>query len=242
MTNSTIVLTASRFGGSYLLDLFWRARPDAVVLQDIFSQGSSSLDTLTGLLDRSDHDIVRAAENDPAGLWTDIRQACRRTGSPVIAKVYYYHQPRDSALWSELAGNSRIIHLIRRNLFDAYLSRLSAEQNKLWQIQNAAQLKQLSKPVHIPPAKLRHFVRERTEQVRWARRRFAAADYTELAFEDIVAGPMTCAREIDRIVGPRSNGSRPMKIESGRVRIKRRSNADAVQNYSEVAHLDRMYL
>lgn len=237
---TTIVLTAARFGGSYFLDAIGRARPKDLILQDIFRSGGASLPKLSRFLERSEKDLGAMASEDPSELWRLIRSTAADTGTNVCAKVYYYHLPRDHALWSDLAG-SRIIHVLRRNLFDAYLSRVRAEANSLWQTNDAQRARQTTAPVYVDPKLVQRFVTERNDQIAWARRRFAATDFHEITYEDIAAGPMTCRQTLRRIfsdIPPTKPGSR---ISQGRLRMKQASNADVIQNYGAVAHLDHAY-
>ncbi len=240
MLRTTVLLSASRFGGSYFLDILGRVRPDDLVLQDIFRRGGASLGPLSEFLGLPQSEIGEMATADPMQLWQLIRAASARESRHVIAKVYYYHLPRDSALWSELSG-SRVVHMIRRNLLEAYLSRMQAEQNKLWQTNDASKVKDMNSLIDIDPKKAQRFITERREQISWARRRFSAADYHEIAYEDVAAGPMRCKRAVKQIFGDDVQSAVSASIKSGRVRLKRFSNADVIRNYGEVVHLDRPY-
>ena len=242
MLRTTILLSASRFGGSYFLDVFGRIRPNDIVLQDIFSRGGASLGVQSDLLGLPQKEIAEMANREPGELWRLIRAAGEREKRHVIAKVYYYHLPRDSAVWSDLAG-SRVVHMVRRNLLDAYLSRLQAERNKLWQTNDASRISEMNAAIEVDPKKARRFIQERREQISWARRRFSAADYHEISYEDVAAGPNRCKRVIKGIFGAElPPDAVSTRIKTGRVRLKRFSNADVIENYGDVAHLDRAYL
>lgn len=240
MGRTTIVLTAARFGGSYLLDALGHARPDDLILQDIFRSGGASLDRLSALLNRPSADLSAMASTDPAALWRLILGAATGQRRNVAAKVYYYHLPREAALWSDLAG-SRVVHMIRRNLFDAYLSRVRAEESSLWQTYDAKRVDVSAPPVHVDPKRAQRFIDERCEQIAWARRRFSAAQYHEIAYEDVAAGPMTCRRALHDLFPDIPAMDPEDQIKQGRLRIKRLSNADIIRNYGDVAHLDRSY-
>lgn len=242
MLRTTMLLTASRFGGSYFLDVFGRLRPNDIVLQDIFSRDGASLAAQSDLLGLPQKEISELANREPGELWRLLRAASEREKCHVIAKVYYYHLPRDSAVWGDLAG-SRVVHMVRRNLFDAYLSRLQAERNKLWQANEESRIREANTAVEVDPKKARRFIQERREQISWVRRRFSAADYHEISYEDVAAGPNRCKRVVKGIFGVELQyGAVAESIKAGRVRLKRSSNADVIENYGDVAHLDRAYL
>jgi hypothetical protein len=234
MTKSTIVISAARFGANYFLDLYGQSRPDDIVLYEIFRKGSDSLKHLTRLLERETEDIRAQVASDPAALWRDIRQAAATRNRGLIAKAYYYHQPRDSALWPTLAGDSRVIHLMRRNLFEGFLSRKIAMQTGHWSVRRTGDVSPAS--LTIDPGEARKYIRARQHDIDWCRATFGPGDYHELYFEDITLSPRRCVRAIAQVFP--EFGPLPLDLHSNLAKIKSVSNADIVANYPEVAHLD----
>lgn len=241
MTRTTVILGASRFGAGLFLDTVASQYPDTLVIRDLFQPGESDLEGVSELTGETRASVAARAGDAPHVLWGHILTAAARARRDVVARAFYYHQPRNSPAWAELAATSRIVHVVRSNLFDAYLSRQTAERSGVWKATRRADVAAETEPAHLDRARLQQFVRERSEQVRWARRRFCAADYHEVMFDEIASGPEACKRVAARVLGRQSQMNAPA-TQGVRLRIRRRSNADLVANYDEVADLDRAML
>lgn len=238
MTRSTIILSAARFGGAYLMDLHAQLRPGDLHLNEIFRPGSDSLPELTDLLNCDAAEVAAMAQADPSALWRRITVAANR---PVVARLYPYHQPRHGTFWADIAGQSRIIHLIRHNLLAAFASRQAALNTGRWQRRRGALAEPPAAPIRLNVDEADAYIRERRADIDWARDVFAGADYHELSFEEITAGPASCTRALARIYGDADPLSGGWKLRPSMTPIRRRSLADTIANYSDLAHLDRVY-
>lgn len=138
------------------------------------------------------------------------------------------------------------MHLVRRNLFDAYVSRhLAVSANKWWasspdEIRGVA----ARDSIDINPSKAAQFIAERREEIAWFRETAAGKVCHELCFEDLSLSGMTRRALVADALG---GGETPDRGDSSggvapSIRIKEICNADLIANYRDVAHLDRMYL
>lgn len=234
---ASVLMSSARFGANYFLNVLRVVWPQALILGEIFRKGGDTHKVLSQLLSQ-EVDVVKArASTDAEGLWRDVLQAAPH--QLVIAKAFYYHQPHSAAIWPALAQGTKVIHLVRANLFDAYVSRELAVRSRLWSLRiDETVPPQATAPMHINPTAAEAYVRERLADINWCRTTYAGTDFTEITFEEISRSPRRCAETIGRVFGPGAMCLPPGEIKSSTARIKKVSNADLILNYPDVAHLD----
>lgn len=238
MSKITVVLSSSRFGGRYLLDLIGQAVPGAIVLQEAFRKGSDSHTRLSKLTGYSTDDLKSLSRVAPEKIWDKLNVAAEAREDPIFLRVFHYHQNKDSALWKRIHNDACVLHLIRSNLFEAFISREIAMQLKTWNIPRGQSIGAKNARIDVDKKALETFILERREQIDWGRNLFSNADYHEIFFEDITRSPGSCLRAIEKLVNiPESVWSK--KLSSKFERMRSRSNADIVANYSNVAIFDR---
>lgn len=242
MAKPTLLLTAAGFGGELFLDRLAVALPDTEYLGEVFR---GTPDCLTGLSDamrRAGLLDVSLSAADQAAIWSAMCDVAEERKGPTIAQTYYYHLPLDEYLWDQIAAEGRVIHLVRGNLFDSFLTREFAQQSAQW-------LRRRGKPLRAPlavtvdPVAATKHVSMRQRDIEFARERLVGADYHEVIFEEIMASPRECKALIEKVFageGAIATGLAAEKLD--RLRTRFQSNADLVTNYREVAHLDRNWL
>ena len=213
------------------------------VLGEIFRKGSDSKLALSQLLNVEQSDVGSLAAQDPVNMWELAKAAS--VDQDLIAKLYYYHQPIDSPLWDALRLNGdRIIHVLRRNLFDAYVSRELAVKYKLWNLKshnfNSIEMGELI----VSEDAAQSFIMTKTTEIAHIRNLFRDRDYYyEVFYEDFSYSPFICLKVMQHIFGKSAETSVMQgfaELQYGRIKVS--SNADIVQNYREVSHLDRPHV
>ncbi|QBF34272.1 hypothetical protein [Thalassococcus sp. S3] len=239
MSAPTIVITSARFGGRYFTDILQRCRPSDLVLQEVLRKGGDSLKRLSAATGEPIETLKGIAEDKPGGLWHLVRDIAADSAVPVTIRAYYYHQPRSAPIWEHVAREARIVHLIRCNLFEAFLSREMAVLSNVWQRKpDPDAVPDELEPITLNRKALEKYIAEREADVAWARKTFGDGDYEEIFFEKISRSVGSCAQAVAQLYGEEGlDRTRPPS--SSFTRIKTRSNADLVSNYADLAHLDR---
>lgn len=238
MTHMNVIVTSSRFGGRYLLKTLSRCRPDFIILHEVLRKETDSHRTLSDMTGLSVDKLKAMAASEPEMLWTVIADSAKASGRNIAMLVYYYHQPRISALWDRIHQGARIVHLVRRNLFEAFLSRQTALQSNIWR-PNADYDSRSERPIVLNEKDLRSYISERTRDIAWARRTFASGDYHEIFFEDITRTAGVCLDAVNRLFPANGEIIPPVCLTPPSRRLL--SNADRVANYAFVAKFDREY-
>lgn len=236
----TILVSSSRSGTNYFLNIYSKCFPGDVVLKEIFRKGSDSLKPMQALTGLDEAALVRLAETDPVGLWTRLLAQAGAGGQGLIAKIFYYHAAPDAPLWREFDEGCRVVHLIRRNLFESYLSAEVARRTGEWQAFVGMSGERRVEPFAIDAAEADRFIQTRRAHVLRTRDFFVGkSDYAELFYEDIATESRLCAQAIGRIWGQDFSG---LDVEADLRKQKVEDNTRLVLNYAEVAALDRAAL
>lgn len=233
-----ILVSSSRSGTNYFLDVYARCFPEDVVLREIFRPGGDSLRSIAQLTGVSEADIVSKFLPDPLLLWKRIVDAGATNGKSVIAKIFYYHAPGESPLWRYFKSNSIVVHLIRMNLLDSFVSLKIAQSTGVW-VSRQAKAFETPRRMSLDADEAEKFARERANQISWARSYFSGSNYREIFYEDIQASPVACAQAI---LGMKLKGDRlpqALPFDAPTTKHARPSNRELIENYAEVAHLDR---
>ena len=239
----TVLISSSRFGSNYFARACQLALADTKFLGEIFRKGSDSRKYISRLLSIDEAKVASLAVSDPVALWEQAKTSVEN--ERLIAKLYYYHQPESSGLWRALAdGQGRVIHVMRRNLFDAFVSREIAVRLGAWNF--AGEISDL-KPIEsfsIMEREAEFFIQNKLSEINRIRSLFFHhSNYHEIFYEDISIAPELPIALIEEIFGKNAL-RRKLKIpDSFRdSRVKRDSNASVILNYSGVAHLDRYHI
>lgn len=232
--SGSILVSSARSGTNYFLDVYKECYPDDFVVKEIFRDGGDSLKLIEALLGIDRDAVLERLEANPRVFWMRIEKTCAEKGIRALAKIFYYHQSPDSALWSYFKNHDRVVHLIRGNAFDAFLSLKVATRTGQWQNRGKEPSAEAVK-VTLDPAELSTFIDRQKGYVEWTRRRFASADYRELFYEDIADDLDRCVAFMRETFGA-FEGPTPTSV--GIKRQKTASNAEIVENYADVQHLD----
>ncbi len=235
MKKGNILISSARSGTNYFLSVFAKCFTDAFVVKEIFRPAGDSFPQLEELLGLNKDQVVELVGSNPLGLWQQITQKCSEQERVALAKIFYYHVDSDNALWSHFHDNNRVIHLIRRNPFDVFLSHKVASQTGKWQ-----QFGSKGEPVEVQPLvidaeELQAFISKQSAFIDATRARFRGADYHEVFYEDLAVSVDECVATISSIMGTPAPKS---AISIGLKKQKDKTNADLVSNYDDVAQLD----
>lgn len=241
MSNINVVMTSSRFGGRYFLDALGKCDPDLIILHEVLRKNTDSHRALRELTGLSLQQLQLMAGSEPETLWTMIAAAARKSDKNIVMLMYYYHQPRNSAVWNLVQQEARIIHLIRRNLFDAFISRQFAIQNNTWKV-SRKNLKPKSDavPMALDEKELRTYINDRSNDIEWARQKFGSSDYQEIYFEDITYSAATCLETIKKLDIATCDYSKSTVRLAQPIR-QLCSNVERIANYAYFAKFDRFY-
>lgn len=238
----SVLISSARFGGNYFLRACQRSLLRAQPLGEIFRKGSDGKALLAEALRLESAQVARLATEDPVALWESAKNAMSEHN--LIAKLYYYHQPATSPLWAWLATNEdRIIHILRRNLFDAYVSREIAEKFNLWSGVNSETIRDISITLTIDEAEASSYIQKKTEEIEFIRELYAdREDYHEVFFEDITLTPKACVAAIGRIFDGHAMLQAKRINDMRDSRVKRVSNSTIIRNYRDISYLDRTHV
>jgi hypothetical protein len=234
MPKANILLSSARSGTNYFMSVYKKCFPDDIVVKEIFRKGGDSLAVLEELLDLPGEQILSLQETDPLALWRQIKAQAARQQVGAMAKIFYYHQPSDHPLWAHFRDQDRIVHLIRRNAFDVFVSYRMAQETGRWLDFGKSDKPPVNR-IRLDVQELEAFLDQQRTHLQRARHTFADSDYAEVFYEDIAASVQACAARIETIFGPLQTKP-PHKI--GLRKQKQTENSDLVENYDEVAHLD----
>ncbi len=250
MLNKTILISTERSGTNYFLNAYSKMFPGNLVLGEIFREMGDSLSDLRRILGVDKDQALEIVRKQPLETWARLPP-----GS--IAKIFYNHASRNSELWNYFRKHDRVIHLIRSDHLENFISLKVAEQSDVWidrKVTLRQRLRSLRKslksgrlrsvgaqkvpvsvqPFCVDPYELESFIRKRKENVRWCRDYFATADYHEVWYEDIAVSANMCADAIGRIY--------KVKPRNLVVDTKKQSKGDPrslVLNYSEIVQFDK---
>lgn len=209
--------------------------PKDIVFKEIFRPKSDSLKLVSAHIGKSDSEIVAMANENQLALWQAITARSEGQGKRTLAKIFYYHTQADGPLMRHFHNRSNVIHLIRRNLFDVYVSETIAHQTGKWQSWVGEDTVRQPEPFRIERSDFDKFFEKRTEEIRFARAYFGGdSNYHEVFYEDIAGDPNHCANAIARIYGIDPAPS----ITINRRKQKTEANEALITNYSEVKDLD----
>ncbi len=234
MPDSTILLSSARSGTNFFLSVYAKCFPKDFVVKEIFRRAGDNIDALARRLEMSADQVVALKEADPLELWMQVKARCAQDDIGTVAKFFYYHAPEETRLREHFRAHDRIVHLIRRNTFDVFLSERMARETGRWQEFKKTKAPQVD-PVELDVAELEAFRQRQIDYVTQAREFFSGGNYTEIFYEDIAASPALCAARIEEIYGPLQSAA-PQQI--GLVRQKKKTNRELVANYDAVSHLD----
>lgn len=101
-------------------------------------------------------------------------------GKPVIGfKLFFFHAREGEAeynVWRHLMADTsvRVIFLLRRNLFDSFVSEQRSKQSGVWSLDPGQKPPEThTQPIFIDPIECQIFMERTAAEIAWARRAFA---------------------------------------------------------------------
>lgn len=235
MPKGNILLSAARSGTNYFLSVYSKCFPRDFVAKEIFRPAGDSFPLIEELTGLGKDEVLALIASDPLKLWTTIVDQAAAEERNALAKIFYYHVDTENPLWAHFRDNDKVIHLIRRNAFDVFVSHKVATQTGKWQEFGKDKQPTEVEPLILDRAEIEAFLNKQRGYVDHARAYFAGADYSELFYEDIAESTETCAQAICDLYGvPLPSHS----ISIGLRKQKSQTNRDIVANYDEVAEFD----
>lgn len=239
----TVVVSSARFGANYFVRACQCSVENMKFVGEIFRKGSDGRRYMAQLLSTDEISVASLAAKDPASLWARAKSKSHQ--GALIAKLYYYHQPEESSLWTELAGGEdHVIHMIRRNLFDAYVSREIAVKFDMWGSKGNGLDRDQIRGVVIPEEEVIKFIEDRSFEISRTRAMFLDhSHYHEVFFEDICLAPELAVSVVEAIFGKASLKEKIKISKDFRDgRVKNFSNASTILNYEDICYLDRYHI
>lgn len=236
MPKGNILLSAARSGTNYFLTVYSKCFPRDFVAKEIFRPTGDSLSLIKELTSLSKDEVLSLIASDPLKLWTTIVDQAAAEERNALAKIFYYHVDTENPLWAHFRDNDRVIHLIRRNAFDAFVSHKVATQTGKWQEFGKDKQPSEVSPLILDRDEVSHFIESRKVQVENARTFFNNSDYSEIFYEDIATSVKACTQKICDIFEVKAP-SKGVAISLRKQKSKR--NIELISNYDEVAEFDK---
>ncbi len=108
-------------------------------------------------------------------------------GKPVVGfKIFFFHAREGAAeynAWRHLIADTsiRVIFLLRRNLFDSFVSEQRSKQSGVWILDQGQKPPPThTQPIFIDPIECQIFMERTAAEIAWARRAFAQHPQTEV--------------------------------------------------------------
>jgi hypothetical protein len=229
-----MLLSSARSGTNYFLSMYSHLFPQDITLKEIFREEGDSFRRLEEEFDLSRESALQLARDNKAQLWRMVFESPHKRNRGIIAKIFYTHALHDDRIWDLIRRHCRVIHLIRKNQFDVFVSREIALKTGKWQ-HTGEDDSTMQVSITIDRNKLEEFIEGKKTDIEWARRMFGQQpDYHEVFYEDISNDPMTCAKEICAIFGKPP----PKTAIIRQRRQKTLPNRQIVINYDDVSDLD----
>jgi hypothetical protein len=239
MSNGKILLSSARSGTNFFLTVYAKCFPQDFVVKEIFRPAGDSFAQLEELLSFGSDQVLQLVKNDPLALWQMIESKTAKEGRSALAKIFYYHVDQDNPIWAYFRDNNKIVHLIRRNAFDVFVShKVGNQTGKSQEFGKDAQPTEVA-PLVIDKEELMAFLDKQRTHIDQTRSFFANADYAEIFYEDIAVSADDCAETLCSIYGAPCPAE-PISI--GLRKQKSKTNEEIVANYAEVAQFDAALL
>ena len=231
----SMLLSSGRSGTNYFLTVYATLFPEDITLREIFRREGDSIPALRENFGLSEEDAISLAQTNKSLLWERVFNCpTQQPTRGIIAKIFYNHANESDSVWNLIKEHCRIIHLIRRNQFDVFVSLQMALKTGRWHnFGNHSAPPDVS--ITIDRTELEEFINKKRRYIEWARDVFSSSPcYTELFYEDLALSPQACSKAICEIYGIRP----PESITIRQKRQKVVPNFEIVTNYDEVSDLD----
>jgi len=231
----TIVISVARSGTNYALNVIDKLLDKPLMLKEIFRDAGDNHEILNKLVN---YDGL-SKQDKGLKLWQNIAEVAEQHEyTDLVAKIFYYHRAQDTELWNSFNDDHTIIHLIRGNIFNMFVSLKLAELTDQWQLKNDEDRKSIDSLV-IDRAELLAFIEEMKKLICKVRSEKSNLDnYHEIYYEDIASSVSDCMERLAKIYHIEDFEVRD--VEQRRQKVL--SNEELIENYSEVSDLDRILI
>jgi len=121
-----------------------------------------------------------------------IHAEANEFGKPVVGfKLFFFHAREGAAeysVWQHLLSDTsvRVIFLLRRNLFDCFVSEQRSKQSGVWSLeQGQTPPENHTQPIFIEPIECQIHMERTAAEIAWARRAFALHTQIEIDHADL---------------------------------------------------------
>jgi LPS sulfotransferase NodH len=145
---------------------------------------------------------------DPAAFVEEVAFAppASEEALAVGFRLFYWHSRQDDTalrLWDRLGADRsvRIVHLVRHNLFESYVSRQVAGRTGEWLRRNESQAAPQPDAFELSAAKCRLYFDDIVRRREWSRSFFSEHPFLEISYEEVVADYQATLDRTFRFVG-----------------------------------------
>jgi hypothetical protein len=201
--NKFIILSHGRTGSTALVrTLSLHARIQAY--EELFHDSPDSRLTANGRMYQEGEDGGEFCRNT---VFRDPNES----GKPTVGfKIFFFHARGSKAeyqAWRYLIGDTsiRVVFLLRRNLFDSYVSEHRSRRSGTWFL-NPGETPPAAhaEPIFIDPTECRHYFSTTIAEIEWARRNFRHHRSLTVWFEDMQRDFAACVNRVVLFFGERS--------------------------------------
>lgn len=235
---NAILVSKARSGTNFFLDVYANSVPNSTSFREIFRPTGDSFLSIKRTLGLEQGEYLELVKDDPLQIWLRLEDVSQRSGQRFIAKIFYDHAAEHQNLWEHFRDRNQVIHLIRRNPFDSFVSLNVARQTGKWLQEKDTVTPFLPKPFSLPRAKVEAYISQAEEHIDTTRAFFRDATYREVFYEDISASAQRCAETICDVLQEEVATER---VKSRMQKQKNYTNQSIVSNYSEICDLDRHF-
>jgi LPS sulfotransferase NodH len=229
-----IVITHGRSGSNLLLEYLDQC-PGVIALNEIFRAAKPpGVDAISDRIDVSGTRLAKLAEmqkTDHVLFWRMLQRTLAAQDFRAAAKIFHGHVPREDRLWTAFR-TAKVLHLVRENILAAIVSKTLARRSRRWKSESYREDYD-AEPIVVSKRMCAKLLATLEADLRWAREKYRAADYSEIRYEDIAT------IETAQDILTKALETQVVLHEQKIVRQRRRPLNEVVANYAEVAKFDR---
>lgn len=228
-----ILLSSARSGTNYFLDIFSKTVPNSLVLKEIFRKDGDNLDFLSELFKQPSDQIIKYFNEYPVDAWNDLINSISNETEYLVVKLFYYHIDNLSFFLHHISKDHIVVHLIRKNIFNTYISLQLALHTGKWQSIKKSNNDDIE--LIINRNELIKFIDYRTKEIWKIKNTNIFMNYFEIYYEDISKNSSSCITAISKILNTSTNINVPASLKKQKVK----PNMEIIKNYSDIADLDK---
>jgi LPS sulfotransferase NodH len=150
-------------------------------------------------------------------------------------KIFFFHargSERQYNAWRYLIGDPsiKVLSLLRRNIFDSYVSRQRSKRSGVWRVQRDGTIpEEHQSPILIDAQRCHRYMASTVAQIEWGKRAFAAHPSIEIFFEDL---ERDFQATLNRIFGFLGVEAKPIPVTFKKLNTA--PHAEGIENYDKL--------